>query len=701
MYRLQVLGGAALSDSTGALVSRSGQVYPLGLLALVAAAGEGGVSRERLVALLWPEGQNAAARHRLSNTLYELRQKIGSDGVIAAGDLMRINRSVVQVDAIEFEQAVHAGDSSRAVQLYAGPFLEGFHLDSRAFQGWMDEERARLSVLYARCLETLARGAEGTGNSARAARWWERLLAEDPYRSSVALRLVRSLAVAGDPASALRHAQSHMRRLREELGIEPPPELAEFAHEVRAPGVHGEARSVAVLPFVNVGGDPDTEYFSDGVTYDIINRLAKIRGLKVISGTSTARYRNTTKSVRMIGAELEATTILEGEIQRAGNEVRINAQLIDARTDEHLWAEQYDRDLDSVFAIQSDVARQVAAGLHATLTTSERRRIDLEPTRDISAYALYLKGRSHWVRRGAGLKTALAYFREALRVDPEYALAHVGVADCHALLGWFGEMPPSKAFSEAKAASLRALEIDPELAEAVATLGFLRAFHEWSPFAAEAELRRAVEMEPGYAPAHYYLSPVFLVTDRPDEAVESTRRALEQDPLSPFVNAHLGWMLIGAGRYAEAIAQLERALELDSDLSMAHWLTGWAHVYESGPEVAIPHLETAVERSGRTPWFLAHLGWAYGLARRPESADVLEQLATQRSARYVRPICDVLVHLGRGETHRALDWLERACDERDPWLAFLKIDPAFDALRAEPRFVELGARWAWESSSRG
>ncbi len=671
---------------------RSGQGYPTGLLALIAAAGERGVRRERLIALRWPESENAAARHRLSDTLYALRQKIGTDGVIATGDLLRINLSAVRVDAIEFEQAVGAGDPARAVRLYAGRFLEGFHLDSREFQGWMDQERARLSGLYARALETLARGAESAGDPAGAARWWEKLLAEDPFRTPVALGLMHSLTAAGDPATAIRHARAHSRLLREKVGIDPPPELTEFVRRVRASGVSDDLRSVAVLPFVNVGGDPETEFFSDGVTYEIKTRLAKIGGLKVVSGTSTARYRNTTKSIGTIGAELGAATILEGEIQRAGNRVRINAQLIDARTDEHLWAEQYDRDLDFVFAIQSDVARQVAAGLRATLTTAERQRIDREPTRKIEAYTLYLKGRSHWVRRGSGPQDRARYFRQALQVDPEYALAHVGVADCHALFGWFAEMPPSLAFSEAKTAALSALEINPELAEALATLGFVRAVHEWRLRDAETELRRAVAIEPGYAPAHYYQSPIFLMTGRPDEAVESTRRALELDPLSPFVNAHLGWMLLGAGRYEAAITRLERALELDPDLSMAHWLLGWVRVHASGPESAIPHLETAVERSGRTPWFLAHLGWTYGLANRPESAAVLEELATQRTVRYVRPICEVLVHLGRGDTTMALDGLDRAWDERDPWLAFLKIDPAFDPLRAEPRFVDLADR---------
>jgi TolB-like protein len=689
MYRLKLLGGAALLDASGSVAGRSGQGYQLALLALLVSAGEKGVRRDRLVAYLWPESESAAARHRLSDTLYDLRRTLGEEAVIASGETLRASPCSIQVDVREFEEAVRGGDPAAAVRLYEGPFLDGFHLDSQDFESWLHVERRRLAGLYGGSLETLARGAEGAGHPAQAAEWWQRLLAEDPYRSPVVLSLLKSLVAAGDPAAAIRHADAHTRLLRGELDVDPPPELSALVRRIRGAGIPDDARSVAVLPFVNVGGDPDTEYFSDGVTYDIINRLAKIADLKVISGTSSARFKGTERPVRTIAAELGASTIIEGEVQQVAGRVRINVQLIDARTDEHLWADQYDRELGDVFAIQSDVARHVADGLRATLTAAEQERIGREPTEEIEAYTLYLRGRSHWVRRGAGLHTALDYFRRALEVDPEYALAHAGAADCHALFGWFGELPPKESFPKAKAAALQALEINPELAEARATLGFVRAFHDWNPGAAELELRRAIELEPGYAPAHYFLSPVLLVTDRRDEAIERSRLALELDPLSPFVNAHLGWMLIGAARPKEAIIQLERALELDPDLAMAHWLMGWARVYESGPVAGIPHLDSAVQRSGRTPWFLATLGFAYGVAGRPESADVLEELEAQTATRYVRPLAHVLVHIGRGETPQALDWLERAYAERDPWLAALKIDPAFDRLRSESRFVDL------------
>lgn len=694
MYRLKLLGGAALLDASGSVLGQTGQGYPLALVALLATAGETGIRRDRLVAYLWPENESSTARHRLSDTLYDLRQAIDDQAVLTSGEILRMNPSLIRVDAREFEEAAYAGDPAAAVRIYQGPFLEGFHRDSTDFESWLLGERRRLAELYATALETLARGAESAGNPARAAEWWSRLLAEDPYRSPVALNLMESLLAAGDPATAVRHAHGHTRLLRDELDLDPPAELLALVRRIQGTGIPQDARSVAVLPFVNVGGDPDTEYFSDGITYDIINRLAKIADLKVISGTSSARFKGTDKPVRTIASELGVSTIVEGEVQRASGRVRINAQLIDARTDEHLWAEQYDRELGDVFAIQSDVARHVAEGLQATLTAAERGRIERQPTREMEAYGLYLKGRSHWMRRGPGLHTALDYFRRALKVDPQYALAHAGVADCFALFGWFGEEPPKVSFPKAKAAALGALEINPELAEARATLGFVRALYDWQMAEAEADLYLAMELEPGYATAQYFLCPLLLLTDRPEQAIQRSRAALELDPLSPFANAHLGWMFIGAGRQEEAIAPLERALELDPNLPMAHWLMGWARVYESGPEEAIPHLERAVERSGRSPWFLAHLGFAYGLENRPESEDVLKELEVQRTMRYVRPLAPVLVHLGRGEESQALDWLERAWEERDPWLLALKFDPAFDPVRSQPRFVDLMKRVA-------
>jgi tetratricopeptide (TPR) repeat protein len=370
--------------------------------------------------------------------------------------------------------------------------------------------------------------------------------------------------------------------------------------------------------------------------------------------------------------------------------VRINAQLVDAVTDSQLWAEQYDRQLVDVFAIQSDVARRVAAALKATLTSGERRRIDRRPTRHLDAYNLYLKGRDFWDKRGTGIKKGLEYFQRALQIDPDYALAHAGVADCYTLLGHFGELPPRDAFPKAKAAALRALELDDGLAEAHSSLGFVSFYFDWDAQAAEQEYQRALDLNPSYAPAHYFYAPLLLIQRRAEAAIAQSRLALDVDPLSVFVHAHLGWMLVGAGRYELARDQLRTSLKLDPDFALAHWVLGWAYGYESRFDEAIPCFDRAVKLSGHLPWFLASLGWAYGASgRAPEARDVLSELSSRRRVEYVRSLCFALVHMGLNERNEALEWLDEAFEERDTWVPALRIDPVFDGLRARSKFTAL------------
>jgi TolB-like protein/Flp pilus assembly protein TadD len=457
-----------------------------------------------------------------------------------------------------------------------------------------------------------------------------------------------------------------------------------------APALEDPRPSVAVLPFANLSADPENEYFSDGITFDIINHLGKITDLKVISRTSVMRFRATEKPLREIGGELGVTTIVEGEVQRVGDRVRISAQLVDARTDEHLWAEQYDRELIDVFAIQSDVAQRVAAALRATLSSTEKKRIETRPTGNFEAYTLYLRGRYFWDRRPGGLTKALDYFEKALDIDPKYALAHAGVADCFMPLGFFGYLPPREAWPKAKAAAMRALELDGDLAEAHASLGYAKVCYDWDPLAAEKDFKQAIELNPGYAPAYYWYALVFVVLERFEEAVVQHERALEVDPLSVFANAQFGWTLVGTRQFGRAREQLQRTLELDPDLALAHWLLGWGYGMEGGFEDSIRHLQKACELSEGSPWFMAHLGWAYGASGRAEEARaVLSDLRERRSKQFVPSLHFAVVHMGLGETGEALDWLERAYEERDMWMAFLKLDAKFDPLRTEPRFTAL------------
>ncbi|UCC84757.1 MAG: tetratricopeptide repeat protein [Gemmatimonadota bacterium] len=452
-----------------------------------------------------------------------------------------------------------------------------------------------------------------------------------------------------------------------------------------------ERKSVAVLPFANLSSEPESEYFSDGITFDIINHLAKISDLKVISRTSIMRYKTTDKPLRRIGEELGVAAIVEGEVQRVGDRVRIGAQLVDARTDEHLWAEQYDRELSDVFAIQSDVAHRVADALKATLTAAEKERIERRPTDDSEAYNLYLKGRYFFDRRGEGLWKGLEHFQQALEIDPDYALAHAGVADCYALLGFYGNLPAREAMPRAKAAALRALEIDEGLAEAHCSLGFAGLYHDWDPLAAEKDLQRAIEVNPGYAPAHYWYACVFTALGRSEDALSENRRALEVDPLSIFANVHYGWIMVTAGRqYERGREQLKKTLELDPNLAIAHWLLGQAYGMESMFEDGISCFKKAVELSDGLPWFLGSLGWAYGASGQAEEAgEVLSELDTRRRERYVRSFCFALVHIGLGDLDEALDWLEKAYEEHDTWMVHLNIDPTFDCLRSHPRFIAL------------
>jgi TolB-like protein/Tfp pilus assembly protein PilF len=463
-------------------------------------------------------------------------------------------------------------------------------------------------------------------------------------------------------------------------------EEAAFHPEPRDAG----RKSVAVLPFVNLSAEPESEYFSDGITFDIINHLAKITDLKVISRTSVMRYKATEVPLRQIGKELGVATIVEGEVQRVGDRVRISAQLVDARTDEHLWADQYDRELLDVFAIQSDVAQQVAGALKTTLTSGQKRRIERRPTGDFEAYNLYLKGRYFWDRRGEGITKGLEYFQRALEIDPDYALAHAGVADCILLLGFYGYLPPREAWPKAKAAALRALDIDEGLAEAHSSLAFAKVCYDWDMQAAEKDFKRAIELNPGYAPAHYWYATLFLAVGRFEDGFSQNERSLEVDPLSIFATAHYGWCLIGGRQYGRAREQLKRALELDPNFAHAHWLLGWVDGMESKFEDGIARLQRALELSGDFPWFLAHLGWVYGVSGRADEArEVLSELNARRREQYVRSVYFALVHTGLGEPDEALDWLEKAYEERDIWMAWLANDATFDSLRSDPRFNAL------------
>ena len=480
------------------------------------------------------------------------------------------------------------------------------------------------------------------------------------------------------------------------LAVDPAdrfPSAAAFAHALAGVAEAPAPRlpSVAVLPFLNLSTDPENEFFADGITEDTIAQLSKIRSLRVISRGSVMRFKKREQTLREIGVTLDVATLLEGSVRRAGSRVRIVAQLIDAETDRCLWTATYDRELTDIFAIQSDVALQIAGALEAELSTDERRRIRKEPTDDVQAYQLYLLGRhclSRWTEEG--VDQALKHLEQAVARDPNYALAYAAMASAYTdvALGVAGSLPADEAFRRAKAAVARALEIDGGLAEAHAVSGQLRYICDYDWAGAEEELKRAIELNPNSGEAYDFYGLLLSALERYDEAIAMQRRAHELDPLAH--RNDLATTFLRAGRYDEALRTLTRVLEVDPHFAMARATLGWVYLMKGMPDEGITALRQALSLSPESTMYLSQLGQAYALVGRTEEArQVQRRLDELSKQRYVSPYHMAFVYTGLGEHERAMDWLERAYQERAGGVFGVKGSFLFTSLRGHPRFKAL------------
>ena len=455
------------------------------------------------------------------------------------------------------------------------------------------------------------------------------------------------------------------------------------------------AKSIAVLPFENLSRDPDNVYFTEGIQDEILARLAKIADLKVISRTSTQRYKSSPEDLPQIAKRLGVANILEGSVQKTADRVRVTVQLLNAARDAHLWGETYDRNLTDVFAAESDIARAIASTLQAKLTGAEQNALVARPTENTEAHQLYLRGRYFWNKRtGADLKKAIGYFNQAIGKDPHYALAYAGLADAYVLLSAYAEASPKDSLPHAKAAAAKALELDGTLGEAHATLGNALVAYDLNFTEADREFRRAIELNPNYATAHQWYAETGLVPlGRFDDAIAEARRALELDPLSLVINADLGTTLTSARRYDEAIEQLQKTVEMDPAFYYAHWTLGNALEMKGLNEEAIAEYKKAIALNDDPlpPALLGHLCAKIG--RKDEALAILKQLHDLRESskqRYVSPFNLALVHIGLGQKDQAIQLLEQTYEERDGYnLAFLKVERYLDPLRGDPRFEAL------------
>jgi TolB-like protein/DNA-binding winged helix-turn-helix (wHTH) protein/Flp pilus assembly protein TadD len=458
--------------------------------------------------------------------------------------------------------------------------------------------------------------------------------------------------------------------------------------------------SIAVLPFQNLSGDSAQEYFVDGMTDALIGDLAKIGALRVISRTSAMHYKGTKKSLPEIAKELNVDAVVEGTVQRSGDRVHVRAQLIHAASDSHLWAADYDRDFRDALDLQSEVARTIAGEVRVRLTTTEQRL--LVPKRVVAREAIdnYLQGRYFYNRRTEqDMRKAIGYFESAINAERNYAQAYAGLADCYNQLGtaMIGVMPPLEARRTAETDARKALEVDNEVADAHATLGYVNFFN-WNWATAEEEFKRSIELNPNYASAHSQYAYYLVARARMDEAVAEINRAQELDPLSLSISSSRGHILYHARRYEEAIEQLRRVIAIDPNHYQANWLLGLTYLANQQIDQAIATSEKAVAVSDRAPAAVGVLGMAYGVAgRKREANQILNELLQLQKQRYVTPLALSYVYIGLGNKDQAFAWLEKGYEERSNYIAFSKVLPAVDSLRSDSRFADLLRRIGLDS----
>jgi TolB-like protein/DNA-binding SARP family transcriptional activator/Flp pilus assembly protein TadD len=789
LFSLKLFGGASIETLTGPLTGRAVQRHRLALLALLAAASTRGLSRDKLIAYLWPEADSDKGRRLLSDSVYRINQAIGKDVIYGVGGELRLDLQHLPSDVAEFEAEVGRGDWERAVDLYAGAFLDGFFLaDAPEFERWVEAERDRLGREYARALEALAIAAETEGNRARAVHWWRMLAVRDPFNSRIALHLMQALDAAGERAAALQHARTHALLLREEFGTEPDHEIVALAERLRAqPVVSGAAPAppphagsssppaaaspapviphaevipeadggagaaggraagsdvrrtrlavvlgvaagllvllgfglfwqgrqapvapapapspptIAVLPFTDLSPGGDHEYFSDGITEELISTLTGVEGLRVASSRSVFAYRNSNEDVRAIGAKLGVATVLEGSVRWSGDRLRITSKLVSVDDGYQLWAETYDRPAGDAFVIQQEIAQAIVQTLRGRLVGASAA--SSRPRPDPEAYELYLRGRSALQKAGLdrtsstgeGYLKAIKFYEQAIARDSTFAPVYVAVATSLTSLAFYDYLSPDEAFPRAEAAARKAVELDPALGTPHNVLGYVQLYYRWNLARAEEEFRRAIELAPTDPLAHQWYANMLTIDGRFPEAVREIRRSLEADPLRVIAVAVEGWIQYYAREYPAALEALGRALERNPDHGATHLWRAWTLEEMDSLPAALDAHRRAVAASDSGAVFVAALGRALALAGdRPGAEALLRRLeARGASGGYVPAYEIAKLHEALGRRDRALEWLDRAYRERSHSMAFLKIDPQLDGLRSDPRFVDLVER---------
>ena len=448
--------------------------------------------------------------------------------------------------------------------------------------------------------------------------------------------------------------------------------------------------SLAVLPLENASADAQAEYLSDGITESLINSLSHLPQLKVMARSTVFRYKGQAVDPQEVGRQLRVRAVLTGRVQQLGDHLIIKTELVDVADGSQLWGEQYHRRLSDIFAVQEEIAQEISEKLRLKLSGEERQRLAKRYTENTAAYQHYLKGRYYWNKRTEeGMKKGIEHFRQALEEDPTYALAYTGIADCYLLLSGYNALPPKEAMPRARAAAMKALEIDETLAEAHTSLAHLRTMYDWDWSGAEKEFKRALELKENYATAHHWYALYLTALGRFEEALVEKRQAQELDPLSLLINNSLAMHFYFARQYDQAIAQALKILEMDPNYYAAHCTLGVAYEQKGMYEEAIAEMQQGITyRSVRDPELRAMLGHAYArLGKRGEAQQVLDELLGLAKQGY---LCEIaILYTSLGEKDQAFAWLEKGYANRDTGMIRLKVDPRLDSLCSDPRFTDL------------
>lgn len=741
-----MFGALRLSASDGRdLSGLDRQPKRMALLAYLATAVPHGLQRrDNLLALFWPEVSATKARASLNQTLYILRNALGEQAIVTHGDdEVGVSFDVVWCDTQAFEAAIDAGKPTEALALYRGGLLEGFHLNGApGFDRWLERERGRLRERAADVAWALAE-SQATADVVQAARWARWAAALAPADEAVMRRLMTFLHRLGDRAAALRAYEAFAFQLTQEYELEPSSETRALAERIRrelptaasvsianvqpsgsrapsaepphprrrrviAPALGAAVlaaalvvgvvanrrattstfRRIAVLPLANLTGDTAQEYFIDGMHDALITELAKIGALSVISRSSVLRYRNSTEGVPEIAQELHVDAVVEGTVVLAGDSVRINAQLIDGSTDRHLWADSFVKNRRHVLALYGEVAQAIAGEIRVAVTPEERARLTNDRSVDPQANDLFYRGRYYCEKfTPDDFSRSIVLLRRAIDQDPTFAVAWAWLSTCYA--GQAMDAQPAENFPLAKAAALRAIELDSTLGMPYVTLGWIRFITDLDFDGPDRDFRRALELSPGSSAIHAWYADYLMWAGRFDEALQQRRQAVDLNPLDVSESLGLGAEYFLAHQDDEAIAELRRTLAREPGYWDARNVLAESYSQKGMHEAAVAQCDSAIAMDpDHTD--LGGCGWVYARAGRRQQALQMLRRITSASQNGGTPDMDACwVYVGLGDRDHAMESLRQRVRERSPHLMLLKQYPLFDGLRSDPRFVAL------------